>query len=137
MNIRSATEKDLEECAELGRIPEFELPSGGHIGSDSLINYLDPDFFLIAKEDNQIIGYALGERMKGKVGMLWFLMIHKDFRNKGFGVLLLQEFEKRAKTRGVEWLVLYGPALNEATLKFYERHGYNKGKEYYEFNKQL
>src|SRR3989338_5856600 len=137
MLIRQATKKDLKQCERLGKIPEFELPSGGYMKAQWLESYLDPDFFMIAEEKDRVIGYFLGEKLIGGVGLLWYIMVHKDFRGKGFGTKLLNEFERRVKKRGIDWIVLYGPALNKKTIRFYEKHGYNKGKTFYEFNKVL
>ncbi len=116
MTIGPAEEKDLEECAELGRIPEFELPSGGFLEAEYLKIYLDPDFFIVAEEGNKIIGYALGEKLKGPLGLLSFLMVSKKQRGKGVGTKLLKDFEKRVKKRGVKWILLYGPYFNKKTL---------------------
>ncbi|MBI4059326.1 GNAT family N-acetyltransferase [Candidatus Microgenomates bacterium] len=137
MEIRSATKNDLAVCEQLGRIPEFKLPSGGHLGADFLENYLDRDFFLVAEENNEVIGYLIAEPLKGKVAILWFITMKDAARNKGFGTKLLAEFEERAKIRGIEWIVLYAPNFNQQTLKFYQKHGYNLGKSFTECNKQL
>lgn len=137
MIIRPAEKKDLEACEILGRISEFKLPDGRFMKAQWLEAYLDPDFYLVMEKDDKIIGFIAGDPLKGNGMLLMFLMIDKNMRSKGFGSILLEEFEKKIQKRGVEWILLYGPTQNKQTLKFYEKHKYTKGGTYHEFLKEL
>ncbi len=137
MTIRPAGEKDLKDCARLARKPALAIPSGGYMKVQWLKSWLDPDFFLLMENKNEIIGYTYGEQTKGGGFLISHLVVDKDYRGKGIGTKLIKELEKRAKKRGSSWIFLYGPTFDEQTIKFYEKRGYNKGKSYYEYGKEL
>ena len=137
MIIRDATKKDLPQCEKLIKIPEFEFCEGGFPDIPFLSNYLEKDFFLIAEEDNKILGCVIGEKLKSKVIMIWYLVVDSSIRGKGIGNQLMNEFEKRAKQNGFEWSLLQAPLESSKTLEFYQKNGYNKGKSFIEYNKAL
>jgi len=135
--IRPALKKDLVECEKLGDIPEFESPGGDHIDKKFMENYLDKNFFLVVQENSKIIGYIIGEVLRGKGVIIWYFTIKKEGQRKGFGKKLLIEFEKRCKRNGIDWVVLYGPAFNINTLEFYKKMRYVRGNNFYEFVKEF
>lgn len=138
MIIRPATKNDLATCEKLALIPEFITPSGHHIDIKFLENYLDPNYFLVVENNNQIIGFAIGEPLKGKGFMLLYLTIKKGMQGKGIGKKLLKELENRCKKQGVRWIVLYGPAFNKGTITFYKKTGYySQEKALFEFGKRF
>lgn len=137
MIIRPATIEDLKNCEILIKLPEMELPYGGHIDKKFMENYLDPDFFLVMEEKSEIIGLIIGEPLRGKGIMIWYMTIKKDFQGKGFGKKLLTEFEKICREKNRNWIVLYGPTYNKKTVEFYEKMEYKKGKSYFEFVKEF
>lgn len=136
MNIRLATLRDLDSCGKLGRISEFELPSGGHLDKTFLENYLG-DLFLVVEYNGNVIGYAIGEPLVGKVTLLWFMTIKEKFRGRGLGEKLVKEFEGKCKKLGMEWIILYAPTFNERSVNFYKKQNYNIGKTFFECNKAL
>lgn len=137
ITIRNAVKEDLLQCEKLGQIEEFKLASGGWLDAKFLENYISPDYFLVAENNNQIIGYLIGEPLKGNGVMLCFLVVKENMRKKGIGKKLLKEFEKRCRENGAEWILLYAPTFNEGTVMFYKKRGYNQGKSFFEFNKKL
>lgn len=137
MNIAGATENDLNSCEELSKIKEFEFPSGGTPTVDFFKRYIDPTFFLVARKNDEVVGFILGEELKNKVAMVWYLTVKDSFRGKGIGSNLVLEFEKRSKEKGIEWLILYAPTFTENSVNFYKKHGFNRGKSFYEMNKLL
>ncbi len=137
MIIRPALKRDLIECGKLGDIPEFELPGGGHIDKKFMENYLDKNFFLVAQENSKIIGYIVGEPLKGGGVIVWYMTIKKGNQGKGFGKKLLSEFEKRCRQNGRNYIELYGPLSNKKTLGFYEKMKYVRGRTFFEFVKEF
>jgi len=70
---------------------------------------------LIAIENNNIIGLAKGRINLDGVGMLGFLGVRPNHRNKGVGSSLLEEYLKEAKKRNAHKVWLFtSPSLYSA-----------------------
>ena len=94
--IRPATKEDLPACEQIGQIKEFKNPYEEYANDAKFMeNYLDENFFLVAEDDDEIIGYIIGEELKGKGVMIWYVTVKEKMRGKGVGKKLLLEFEKR------------------------------------------
>jgi len=121
MLVRSATKNDLELCEKLIHIREMKLATGEYMNKYSLVTYLHKDFFLVAEENNHIVGMIFGEKLKGKGSIVWMLTVDSRIRGKGIGTSLLQYFEQKMKKIGREWIMLYGYAKNKKVLDFYRK----------------
>ena len=64
MTIRSAKIEDLVQIEKLLSVPEFRFPDGGFPVFDFLKIYLDEDFFLVAEDNDKVVGAILGEQLK-------------------------------------------------------------------------
>ena len=137
MKIRNAKRRDLESCARLLDIPEFEFPEGGRPDVDFLQQYLGKDFFLVAEKEDTIIGCIFGEKLRGYIALIWFIVVDETMRGEGVGTQLLSEFEERCKRRGIGWTILYASTTDRIPLSFYEMSGYNRGSTLIEMNKNL
>lgn len=137
MNIRPAKIEDLDQCHKLISVPELICPDGDYLSKEFLKNYLDEDYFFVAEKDGEIIGTIHGESMKGEVVMLWMIAVDESVRGEGIGNLLIEFFEKKMRGLGKKYVVLYGTASNEKTLKFYINRGYDRGSNVVEFVKNL
>ena len=137
MEIRNAKESDLDECEKLLSTKEFEFAAGGFSKKDFLKGYIEDNYFLVLEDNNKIVGLAIGEQLKNKVAILWFLAIDKNQRGFGHGTALLKEFENKMKNKRNKWILLYGLEENPKTLNFYIKNKYNKGKSQTEFTKEL
>jgi len=136
VKIRLAKLIDCKFCANLSKIQELKLANGEFISINYFKNFLDKDnMFLVAEENNNIIGYALGEPMKGKVAHLGLLTVDNKFRNHGIGNQLVNKFEDQCKKKGIKNILLYAPKFNKKTLNFYKKLGFQKGKEHIQFLK--
>ncbi len=113
MSIRPAIKNDLAACEKLALIPEFVTTEGNYVDKKSLENYLDPNYFLVAENDNQIIGFAVGEPLKGKGFMLLYITIKKGMQGRGIGKKLLKELENRCREQSIRWIELYVPTFNK------------------------
>ena len=80
----------------------------------------DPDLFLVAEIDNEIIGTIIGG-YDGRRGMIYHLAVRKNFRGRGVGTLLLDEVEKRLQAKGCLKCYLLITADNPAAAQFYEQ----------------
>ncbi len=137
MIIRGATEKDLPCCESLLKLPEFEFYEGGYPDAGFLKNYLEKDYFLVAEEDEKIIGCIIGEPLKANGVIIWYFVIDRKLRGGGIGKMLISAFEKKANENGKEWILLQCPLDSEDSKNFYRKRRYNEGKPMVEFEKEF
>lgn len=80
------------------------------------------------------------EQEKSKEFILVSIGVSKDFSNKGFGKILVEEFEKEARKRNYQFIKLSVFSDNINAIKFYEKLNYVKifeNKYYLIFYKDL
>ncbi len=82
----------------------------------------DPDLFLVAEEDGQVIGAVLGG-YDGRRGIVYHLAVRRDERNKGVGRSLMQELETRLRDKGCIKYYLLVTKDNPEAVDFYEHMG--------------
>ncbi len=85
----------------------------------------DPDLFLVAEVNDQIIGSVLGG-FDGRRGMVYHLAVNAAYRKKGLGLLLMNELEKRMRERGCIRSYLLVTRDNLEAIRFYENTGWEK-----------
>ncbi|WP_417237803.1 GNAT family N-acetyltransferase [Bizionia sp.] len=82
-------------------------------------------YFLVAKEDNSVLGYVLGglntENMQGWVLSLG---VHQDGRGKGLGKQLTEQLVEVLKTANAKEIALTVYPDNEAAIKIYKHMGF-------------
>lgn len=83
----------------------------------------DPDLFLVAEIDKQIIGSVLGG-FDGRRGMVYHLAVDDFYRNKGIGSALMEELENRWKQKGCIRSYLLVTRDNINAIRFYETKGW-------------
>jgi ribosomal protein S18 acetylase RimI-like enzyme len=96
----------------------------------------DPDLFLVAEQDEQIIGSVIGG-YDGRRGMIYHLAVQKTVRNQGVGAMLMNEIEKRLQAKGCVKCYLLVLADNENAIQFYENHDWREMKEVRIFGKEF
>jgi len=85
----------------------------------------DPDLFLLAERDGEIVGTIIGG-YDGRRGMIYHLAVRQDFRKQGVGDMLLGEVEKRLKAKGCVKCYLLIVSDNERAAHFYENRGWSE-----------
>lgn len=85
----------------------------------------DPDLFLLAEINHQIIGSVLGG-YDGRRGMVYHLAVVKDYRKKGIGALLMNELEQRMKNKGCLRSYLLVTHENLDAIQFYKNMGWEQ-----------
>ena len=83
----------------------------------------DPDLFLVAEIEGEIIGSVLGG-FDGRRGLIYHLAVAPEQRGKGYGKLLMDEVESRLKARGCMRSYLLVTRDNPDALDFYARRGW-------------
>jgi ribosomal protein S18 acetylase RimI-like enzyme len=83
----------------------------------------DPDLFLVAEAEGEIIGAVLGG-YDGRRGMMYHLAVAPSYRNRGIGEALMDELERRLRAKGCIRYYLLVTKDNETAIRFYERRGW-------------
>jgi ribosomal protein S18 acetylase RimI-like enzyme len=137
--IRIAKIEDCQAVYELTKnTPELVNPSTEPPPLEWIESFVkEKQIFYVAVENNEIIGYIMGERTIGDIGLMWMLTVKKEFRGRGVGKNLLLEAEEECKNRNLKAIVAYGFSESKSVLSMLDNHGYHKGNLYYEFVKTL
>ena len=85
----------------------------------------DPDLFLVAESDGMIIGSVLGG-FDGRRGMMYHLAVDQSFRKVGVASKLVDELEKRLKSKGCIRYYLLVTMDNIEAINFYEKRGWER-----------
>lgn len=83
----------------------------------------DPDLFLIAEEDGQIVGAVLGG-FDGRRGFVYHLATDPQYRNRGIASALMGELESRLRSKGCLKLYLLVTNDNDQAKDFYLKRGW-------------
>jgi ribosomal protein S18 acetylase RimI-like enzyme len=124
MNIREFKEADYPQIYSLWQQSGLVMSR-----SDSLENLRkqlkrDADLFLVAEEDNCIVGVVLG-RWEGRRGWINRLAVAPDRRHQDIGSLLIKQVEKHLNAKGCEKVNLLIDGNNSGVQAFYRQLGYN------------
>ena len=82
----------------------------------------DPDLFLVAERDGQIIGTVFGG-FDGRRGIVYHLAVLHSERRSGIGRSLMVEIENRLRSKDCRKYYLLVTKDNEAALEFYDSFG--------------
>ena len=85
----------------------------------------DPDLFLVAEDNRQIIGTVIGG-YDGRRGLIYHLAITASFRGQGIGSRLMEELESRLRSKGCLRCYLLVTADNPEGMQYYEKHGWER-----------
>ncbi len=85
----------------------------------------DPDLFLVADLDGEIVGSVIGG-FDGRRGMMYHLAVAQEHRKQGIASLLVDELEKRLRLKGCIRYYLLVTRDNEPAIRFYEKRGWER-----------
>lgn len=85
----------------------------------------DPDLFLLAEMDGQIIGAVLGG-YDGRRGIVYHLAVAEAYRQQGIGAELMKELERRLLAKGCIRCYLLVTKDNDSAIQFYEQTGWEQ-----------
>ena len=128
MNILYAEFNDLQEILELQYLAyqsEAQLFGNKDIPPlketlDELIQEFDNGVILKMIEDGKIIGSVRAYELQGTV-YIGKLMVHPDYRCRGYGSMLLKAVEKSLPDMRYE---LFTSTRSEDNIRLYEKFGY-------------
>jgi ribosomal protein S18 acetylase RimI-like enzyme len=96
----------------------------------------DPDLFLVAETDGKMIGTVVGG-FDGRRGMVYHLAVSQQYRRQGIGEMLMNELERRLKSKGCIRCYLLVTVENEGAMHFYEKCGWSHMNNVYTYGKDL
>jgi ribosomal protein S18 acetylase RimI-like enzyme len=96
----------------------------------------DPDLFLLAEYQGQIIGSVLGG-FDGRRGMMYHLAVAKEYRQQGIASQLVAELEKRLRAKGCLRYYLLVTRDNHEAIDFYKNRGWQPMNDLFAFAKNL
>ena len=85
----------------------------------------DPDLFLVAEENEQIIGTVIGG-FDGRRGLIYHLAVTASLRGQGIGSRLMGELESRLRAKGCIRCYLMVTTNNPEGMQYYEKHGWER-----------
>ena len=105
------------------------IEKGMHISASDTIAEIekkiqrDPDLFLIAESNKDVIGTVIGG-FDGRRGMIYHMAVAASFRGQGIGSRLMSEVEARLRAKGCLKCYLVVLRDNVDAMKFYEHIGW-------------
>ena len=126
ITIRQATLSDLDEMLA---IEEVNFSSEEGLSRQSLEESIrkTADTFLVARDENQLVGYILGALVSGSYTQtsgnfeIKRLAIHSDHRRQGLGTLLLANLKQVAVELDYQGILLQSP---DELLSYFEMNGF-------------
>ena len=85
----------------------------------------DPDLFLVAEIEKQIVGSVLGG-FDGRRGMIYHMAVLMEYRRQGIALRLMEELEKRLREKGCIRYYLLVTEDNQEAIQFYKAHGWER-----------
>lgn len=125
VRLRLANLRDLEQIYKI-EVETFKYPYPFEYLK--LLLFLAREFFIVAEENNKVIGYAVGVLERNSVGHIVSIAVSRDYRGKGIGRKLLEELERRLKNKGARVFKLEVRISNRIAINLYVKLGY-KTKE--------
>lgn len=133
LQIRQFERRDTEAVVRLAN--EYALFDGPISESDLAITHAFPEGFLLAEEDNRIIGLAYGYFREvpssvletwgvSKVATIELLVVHPEYAGRGIGALLLGSLIEAFEQVGTDMIGLTCPAKALQAKHLYERFGF-------------
>lgn len=83
----------------------------------------DPDLFLVAVDDDEVVGAVMGG-FDGRRGLVYHLAVTPSERRRGMGRALMDEIEKRFRAKGCLKAYLLVTPDNGEALSFYHDLGW-------------
>ncbi len=149
LTIRKATENDFDSILNLAsQLYKTEQPFDRNIkdgyyqtvtGRKELLKSIKSRkrIFLVAMIKNNVVGYVNGyiydkeDVYIKKVAYLDQISVDKNYKQKGIGTKLIDEFTNKVKKKGAEYIKLNAFEDNEPAIKLYGKKGFDKYSIFY------
>lgn len=139
MNIREFEyPNDLLQTQSLWRSIEKGVSLGPSDTPEEIKKKLlrDPELFLVAEEDGEIVGTVIGG-FDGRRGLIYHLAVSASYRRRGIGSQLMKEIEARLRAKGCIRCYLLVTTDNPEAMKYYRDLGWTQMDYVVNFGKNL
>jgi len=123
MVIREFQVGDYSKVVEVWKGTGLILRPGDELDGIKLKLQHDPDLFLIAEEDHEIVGVVMGA-WDGRRGWINHLAVRQTHQRKGIGTALIREIEKRLTEKGARKVNAQIYLWNTGSIEFFKAIGY-------------
>ena len=137
MEIRKAEPRDLPSCVDLSQIKEFKIEGKPLPDKIYLGEALESGIFLVAEEDNKILGFILAFKLTKSNAYLDLLTVSTETRGKGIGKKLILTLKDELNEQGIKDYFLIASTSNEKTLNFYRKNNLTECKNYTVFSDSI
>jgi len=96
----------------------------------------DPDLFLVAEDDGELVGVVLGT-WDGRRGWLNHLAVRSDHRRSGVGRTLIREVERRLISKGALKVNAQIYKSNYTSLEFFKSLNYEIHSDLFMVGREL
>ena len=128
IRLRDALEEDLEQIHNI----ESDLyPKPWTFNFFRIMFHINEDLFIVAVDDEGIIGYAVGEiEKRGKVetprkaGHVMNIAVKSQYQGMGVGTMLLDDLENRFLSKDADIAYLEVRESNKRAQQIYRHRGY-------------
>jgi ribosomal protein S18 acetylase RimI-like enzyme len=136
MKIREFKIEDYPIVLGLWQTAGLILRPGDELEDVKLKLERDPDLFLVAEQDDGIVGTVMGG-WDGRRGWIYHLAVKPEHQRKRIGVGLVREVEKRLLAKGAKKVNAQVYKSNERSSAFFKAIGYEAQPDLIMIGKQL
>jgi ribosomal protein S18 acetylase RimI-like enzyme len=115
--------EDYESVVDLWKSVGLILRPGDDLESIRLKLQRDPDLFLVARENAEMVGCVMGG-WDGRRGWIYHLAVRQSHRRQGVARALVGELESCLARKGAKRINAQVYRSNEVSLRFFEACGY-------------
>jgi ribosomal protein S18 acetylase RimI-like enzyme len=136
MKIREFKIDDYPAIRDLWHAAGLIFRPGDELEDVNLKLQRDPDLFLVAEQDNKVVGSVMGG-WDGRRGWIYHLAVKPEHQRKGIGLGLVREVEKRLVAKGAKKVNAQVYKWNGKSLEFFNAIGYEAQPDLVMIGKQL
>ena len=118
MRIREFKIGDYPLVRDLWQIAGLVLRPGDELEDIKLKLQRDPDLFLVAELEGEIVGSLMGG-WDGRRGWIYHLAVKPEHQRKGIGVGLVHEVEKRLVAKGAKRIAISLSTADQFSIACY------------------
>ena len=136
MEIREFTMDDYDCVRQLWEVQGVRLEPGDSEEAIARKRECEPDLFLVAENKGVILGVIIGS-CDGRMGWISRQAVHRTSRRMGIGSKLVEEVERRLKSKGVQQVALLVNRSDLEAQDFYQQRGFEVEEEQLLMTKRL
>ena len=136
MKIREFKINDYPIVRDLWQAAGLVFRPGDELEDVKLKIQRDPDLFLVAEQNDEIVGSVIGG-WDGRRGWIYHLAVRPEHQRKKIGAERVREVEKRLVAKGAKKVNAQVYKWNERSSAFFKAIGYEAQPDLIMIGKQL